>query len=955
MRRIDASPTASFLLRWKRLQRRPLEAVRARKIGFQIDPRMKSVLTISRWVDALWGYDVFIAHRRADAAAYARAVYDRLMNEKISCFIDQVEYGTGDSLLVATRRHVTKSTILFLVGSPDLQIVRSPIDWVEQEIQAYLTSHHKDPKVIVVDFGSTIANTLAHKTVPASPHQIFERLRPFLRIPEDLSSLSKPPSEEVLSAVRKKLDGRRRERTRLWFFEGAAAILMILLIISVLLGLSSERQRRHAEAGKLVGDARANLASHPATQTAILQARAALLLNNSVEARNVSSEIMSKLARPVAAITIGPRDGGALLATLIPDGTLIFETSRHKAVVSVDKRWNVSSKATLAPSNACGSHIHSANGQRIACTVDRHVRIRSTFSDTLLFDHEISSFSSQTKISLDYLGNYLAIADEHQVATIETRTGIIRKVPLPSEGWPPSKMSVSSDGRYVALAPSSISIGAKTPAFIVDMHSGGHHLATEKQSGIAAIAFALNSNVLAIGAGDGHIDLFNPKTNRVDFQFQSLPSLRSLVFSNDGRFLAAGAPGGAAVYSHATGSELAKASTGGPIYDITFDSTDTHLVTAGSEANELSGLVIIWNLLGSADFSSAFNMSSDEVLAIGFDADNHLLQSTVAGMRSVDLKTGDSKSYSLDPEYDANDILAGVGGHKALLLGHNVFSNTYAVRDLAGTPIGPEFRANTIATTPDGKAIAALGYRSYDANKVPRDENKSDAWIGIWRESQREIRRVATPEDVDSIAIDSAGQYVVVTSADRRKATSGIRVYSGNDLTPISSAKGRSPGILVAVAPDGRTVVSADGNKVSLHQLPDLKTLKSIETFGVVQSVTFSSSGAHFSVIDDSGTIAVYHTDGRLSVSRRLFFDGSNRRAMAFSLDDEFVAVLTSVSGVETLKLIPLPSMGIDKQLCERILEKPTVTAWGIIVPSDPPPRPCENQPLRLHLSTGME
>lgn len=409
------------------------------------------------------------------------------------------------------------------------------------------------------------------------------------------------------------------------------------------------------------------------------------------------------------------------------------------------------------------------------------------------------------------------------------------------------------------------------------------------------------------------------------------------------------------MYSHATGSELAKASTGGPIYDITFDSTDTHLVTAGSEANELSGLVIIWNLLGSADFSSAFNMSSDEVLAIGFDADNHLLQSTVAGMRSVDLKTGDSKSYSLDPEYDANDILAGVGGHKALLLGHNVFSNTYAVRDLAGTPIGPEFRANTIATTPDGKAIAALGYRSYDANKVPRDENKSDAWIGIWRESQREIRRVATPEDVDSIAIDSAGQYVVVTSADRRKATSGIRVYSGNDLTPISSAKGRSPGILVAVAPDGRTVVSADGNKVSLHQLPDLKTLKSIETFGVVQSVTFSSSGAHFSVIDDSGTIAVYHTDGRLSVSRRLFFDGSNRRAMAFSLDDEFVAVLTSVSGVETLKLIPLPSMGIDKQLCERILEKPTVTAWGIIVPSDPPPRPCENQPLRLHLSTGME
>jgi hypothetical protein len=41
-------------------------------------------LRILNWIDAFWGYDVFIAHRRADAAAYARSLYDLLQREKIS-------------------------------------------------------------------------------------------------------------------------------------------------------------------------------------------------------------------------------------------------------------------------------------------------------------------------------------------------------------------------------------------------------------------------------------------------------------------------------------------------------------------------------------------------------------------------------------------------------------------------------------------------------------------------------------------------------------------------------------------------------------------------------------------------------------------------------------------------------------------------------------------------------
>jgi hypothetical protein len=90
----------------------------------------RAKLAFARWVDAFWGYDVFIAHRRADAAEYAQALYDVLRRANISCFIDRIVYEPGNSLLVATRRHVAKSTLFLVVGSPELTKPRKPIDWV---------------------------------------------------------------------------------------------------------------------------------------------------------------------------------------------------------------------------------------------------------------------------------------------------------------------------------------------------------------------------------------------------------------------------------------------------------------------------------------------------------------------------------------------------------------------------------------------------------------------------------------------------------------------------------------------------------------------------------------------------------------------------------------------------------------------------------------------------------
>ena len=213
----------------------------------------KAHLKFLRWVDAFWGYDVFIAHRRADAAEYAHGLFESLSAERVSCFIDRVVYGPGDSLLIATSRHVTKSTLFLLVGSPQLLVLRKPVDWIEREIETYLASH-QDPKLMLVDFGATVENALASTPQPdGPPNPIFHKIQAFLRISQSLIDLEKPPSEEVLAAVRRNLDGRRRDRNRLWFFEGVAGILAALLLLAAGLFIETQRELDRANRALAAG------------------------------------------------------------------------------------------------------------------------------------------------------------------------------------------------------------------------------------------------------------------------------------------------------------------------------------------------------------------------------------------------------------------------------------------------------------------------------------------------------------------------------------------------------------------------------------------------------------------------------------------------------------------------------------------------------------------------------
>jgi hypothetical protein len=225
------SNLVKFPLFFKRLQMKVSDIVRGLK------DQHKRFLN---WVDAFWGYDVFIAHRRADASEYARRLYEALTAQRISCFIDRAVYGPGDSLAVATLRHVRKSTVFVLLGSPEILSPRIPKDWVQEEVDQYLASHGADPKIIPVDFGETIANS------SPTANSILGRIENFVRIPEALPALVEPPSQGVLEAISGKLDGRRRDRTRVRFFQMAAGVLAILLVGALAAAAIALAQRQTA-------------------------------------------------------------------------------------------------------------------------------------------------------------------------------------------------------------------------------------------------------------------------------------------------------------------------------------------------------------------------------------------------------------------------------------------------------------------------------------------------------------------------------------------------------------------------------------------------------------------------------------------------------------------------------------------------------------------------------------
>jgi WD40 repeat protein len=258
---------------------------------------MSVIRSPSRAIDRLFGYDVFIAHRRVDAARYAAALVERLDREGLSTFIDVREYGPGDELATSTLRHIRKATMLIVLGSPATLERREP-DWVLSEIDAYMAANSGESlRVLPIDFGGTLAGATGGS-------EIARRLRDVIRLDQPLDALDRPPSDVVVEAIARQFRNRRRDRVRLRVFQGVAAVLSTLLVVSLVASWLANRALHDAQrnlAANYMTAARSRLEAGFRDEAAALAAESLRHVEGADARRLITENPPLDLSRTIAA------------------------------------------------------------------------------------------------------------------------------------------------------------------------------------------------------------------------------------------------------------------------------------------------------------------------------------------------------------------------------------------------------------------------------------------------------------------------------------------------------------------------------------------------------------------------------------------------------------------------------------------------------------------------------
>jgi hypothetical protein len=116
--------------------------------------------------------------------------------------------------------------------------------------------------------------------------------------------------------------------------------------------------------------------------------------------------------------------------------------------------------------------------------------------------------------------------------------------------------------------------------------------------------------------------------------------------------------------------------------------------------------------------------------------------------------------------------------------------------------------------------------------------------------------------------------------------------------------------------------------------------IQSIQYPGRIQAISVSQLG-NIAIIDASGGISVFDSNRLLLTRSHGLFERTQRDALAFSPDGETLAIMISVYGFGTLKLLSLKPDRLDSQLCTKLLAEPLRETWRTILPNDSPPPPC--------------
>lgn len=477
----------------------------------------------TRLVNAIFGYDFFIAYSQQDGSSYARSLDDALRDD-FSVHFDERDYHIGNDLNLLTKIRVRNSRHLVVVATPEALAKSS---WVMRETEQFEATGRLP---MIIDVDSAVDKALLDP-VPGKLGQWISDKRigqdqeapidPILRLKDDSAHCIdglRVANRDVISTLKASFSGTRIAQRRLQVVSGVAIALFMLLVAAALLANVAYQQLLETVKSKSENSA---VAAISFTERGLMPEALSLAVDALPPERGLARVYhplsISAAIKVFNGLAIGTSDKMSfhiLDADFEPSGKLVATvetdfTEGRRSSPRWGRVWNVATGALVnevpLPQN-------------------------TSFATEIISDHETAvfgGFSGDLLVWNFVTGNLEEFRGEKGITAIAE---IVSKAGLDLFGVASSRgihvFDLRTGNRVGHVFPNYASNGTGKPDLSFDLHPNGKLLASRISGGVVVFDFFENETVCTVPHGEA---------NLVSMKFS--PDGRHLgLTSDDGRF-----------------------------------------------------------------------------------------------------------------------------------------------------------------------------------------------------------------------------------------------------------------------------------------------------------------------------------------------------------------------------------------------------------------------------------
>lgn len=396
-----------------------------------------------------------------------------------------------------------------------------------------------------------------------------------------------------------------------------------------------------------------------------------------------------------------------------------------------------------------------------------------------------------------------------------------------------------------------------------------------RSAAVKSVAFSQDGKFLATGASDGLVEVLNLETGPGFVEYGHSDRVNSVAFSPDGRFFATGSSDDSArIYHVGQGNLIRVLHHPNDVNEIVFSPNSSFISTASADS-----MIRTFDLETGGEVSSIQHSAS--VKTVAFSPDGKMIASGSSDyfVRVFDTKTGEeitsiehggsinSVAFSQNGEY----LASGSDDHTATVLNVETGSGIRSFRYEGAIP--------QVAFSADGRllAMACIGFDRY----------------GSIEEGHALVFSLETGRELQSFK-QGNGVYRVSFSSDSRLLAMGVgdyttRVFDIEEGNEVVSFQDTSFVASIAFSPDGKSLATGSSDEKAF--VYDLETYPGFFSFQIdeeVNSVVFSPDGRNLAIGSDDNHARIYSLESGEEVQS--FEHNGSVESVTFSPDGKFVA-----------------------------------------------------------------